>query len=115
MIVCPAAVSTRIPTEPGKFYLRALDVLSGNMKWEYPMPGPGIMWAGTVSTAGGVVFSGDDIGTFFAADSVTGKKLFQFQTGAAIFGPPTSYMLDGRQYVVIPSGTTLTAFTAPKR
>ena len=60
-----------IPTEPGKFYLRALDVSSGELKWEYPMPGPGVMWAGTVSTAGGVVFSGDDDGNLVAVDART--------------------------------------------
>ena len=45
----------------------------------------------------------------------TGRKLFQFQTGAAIYAPPTSYAIDGRQYVVIPSGATLTAFALPRR
>ena len=50
-----------------------------------------------------------------AADSTTGKKLYSYQTGAAIFGPPTSYQVDGRQYVVMPSGSTLTAFALPVR
>lgn len=72
------------------------------------------VWAGVLATAGGIVFSADDVGTFFAAESTTGKKLYEFHTGAAIFGPPTSYMIDDRQYVVIPSGTTLTAFALPK-
>jgi outer membrane protein assembly factor BamB len=70
-------------------------------------------WAGVLATAGGVVFSGDHDGNFFAADSQTGRKLFQFQTGAALFAPPTSYAIDGRQYVVMPSGATLTAFSLP--
>jgi len=61
------------------------------------------------------VFSGDHEGNFFAADSKTGRKLFQFQTGAAIFAPPTSYAIDGRQYVVIPSGADLTAFALPAK
>ena len=68
----------------------------------------------SLATAGGVVFSADHDGTFFAADSTTGKKLYEFQTGAAIYAPPTSYLLDGRQYVVMPSGATLTAFALPK-
>jgi alcohol dehydrogenase (cytochrome c) len=62
-----------------------------------------------------VVFSGDSQGMFFAADSKTGQKLFQYQTGAEIFAPPTTYSIDGRQFVVIPSGATLTAFALPKR
>jgi alcohol dehydrogenase (cytochrome c) len=92
--------------------LRAIDPTTGERKWEITYADAG--WAGVLATAGGVVFSGDHEGTFFAADSVTGKKLFQFQTGAQIFAPPTSYMTDGRQWVVIPSGTTITAFTLPK-
>jgi hypothetical protein len=45
---------------------------------------------------------------------LTGKKLYEYQTGSAIFAPPTTYLLDGRQYVVIPSGATLIAFALPK-
>ena len=67
-----------------------------------------------LATAGGVVFSADHDGNFFAADSMTGKKLYSYQTGAAIYAPPTSYQIEGRQYVVMPSGSTLTAFALPK-
>ena len=62
-------------------------------------------WAGVLATAGGVVFSGDHDGTFFAADSTTGKKLFEFQTGVGdLSRRRRRYLLDGRQYVVMPSG-----------
>ena len=93
--------------------LRAIDATTGERKWQIPYGDAG--WAGVLATAGGVVFSGDHEGNFFAADSKTGQKLFQFQTGAALYGPPTTYAIDGRQYVVIPSGATLTAFALPKR
>jgi alcohol dehydrogenase (cytochrome c) len=92
--------------------LRAIDPLTGDRKWELKYDGAG--WAGVLATAGGVVFSGDHDGSFFAVDSRTGKQLFTYQTGAPLFGPPTSYLLDGRQYVVIPSGGTLTAFALPR-
>ena len=93
--------------------LRAIDATTGERTWEIKYADAG--WAGVLATAGGVVFSGDHDGGFFAASSQTGEKLFQFQTGAQIFGPPTSYAIDGRQFVVIPSGATLTAFALPKR
>ena len=48
-----------------------------------------------------------------AADSQTGKELWRYQTGAPIYAPPTTYMIDGRQYVVMPAGMTLTAFAVP--
>src|SRR5579871_1859156 len=93
--------------------LRAIDVTTGERKWQIPYADAG--WAGVLATAGGVVFSGDHEGNFFAADSKTGQKLFQFQTGAPIFGPPTTYTIDGRQFIVIPSGATLTAFALPRK
>ena len=92
--------------------LRALDAATGERKWEIPYADAG--WAGVTATAGGVVFSADHEGTFLVADSTTGKKLYEYQTGAAIFAPPTTYLLDGRQYVVMPSGSVLTAFALPK-
>lgn len=93
--------------------LRAIDPATGERKWEILYEDAG--WAGVLATAGGVVFSGDHQGNFFAADSKTGQKLFQFQTGAAIFAPPTTYAIDGRQYVVIPSGATVTSFALPAK
>jgi len=101
-----------IVPEPKRYgALRALDPVTGERKWEITYDDAG--WAGVLATAGGVVFSGDHDGNFFAADSQSGRKLFTYQTGAAIFAPPTSYAIDGRQYVVIPSGATLTSFALP--
>jgi alcohol dehydrogenase (cytochrome c) len=91
--------------------LRAIDPLTGDKKWEILYDDAG--WAGVLATAGGVVFSGDHQGVFFAADSQTGRKLFEYQTGAAIYAPPTSFAIDGRQFVIIPSGADLTAFSLP--
>jgi len=88
------------------------DPLTGTRKWELAYGDAG--WAGVLATAGGVVFSGDHQGAFFAADSNTGRKLYEYQTGAAIYAPPTSYAIEGRQYVVIPSGADLTAFALPR-
>jgi alcohol dehydrogenase (cytochrome c) len=92
--------------------LRAIDASTGERKWEITYGDAG--WAGVTATAGGVVFSADHEGTFIVADSMTGKKLYEYQTGAAIFAPPTTYLLDGRQYVVMPSGSTMVAFALPR-
>jgi alcohol dehydrogenase (cytochrome c) len=93
--------------------LRALDPVTVTKKWEIRYEGAG--WAGVLATAGGVVFSGDHEGNFFAADSKTGQKLFNYQTGSTIFAPPTTYMIGDRQYVIIPSGANLTAFALPRK
>jgi alcohol dehydrogenase (cytochrome c) len=88
--------------------LRAIDPLTGERKWEIKHPTPS--WAGVLTTAGGVVFSGTLEGHVLAADAKTGKELWRYQTGAPIYAAPTTYLLDGKQYVVMPAGMTLTAF-----
>ncbi len=95
----------QIPREPGKFFLRALDPKTGARKWEYPMTGPATMWAGTVSTAGGLVFFGDDDGQLVAVDSQDGRHLWHFNMGQPLTASPVTYMTGGRQYVAIAAQT----------
>ncbi len=88
-----------IPTEPGQFFLRAFDPKTGQRIWEYPMTGPTTTWAGTVSTAGGLVFFGDDDGQLVAVDAKTGKYLWHYYMGQALSASPITYRVDGKQYV----------------
>ena len=62
---------------------------------------------GTMSTAGGVVFQGDIKGWFKAVDAKTGKLLWKFNTGSGITAAPMTYTLDGKQYIAVVSGRTL--------
>ncbi len=100
----------QIPAEPGQFYLRALDAATGSQRWEYKMPGPATMWAGTVSTAGGLVFTGDDDGNLVALDSRSGKDLWHFYTGHTLYASPMTFQLDGRQYVTIAAESDVFTF-----
>jgi PQQ-dependent dehydrogenase (methanol/ethanol family) len=99
-----------ISKEPGKFYLRALDPRNGDMRWEYPMTGHGDMWAGTVSTAGGVVFFGDDDGQLVAVDAATGRHLWHYYLGQTLTASPITFMADGIQYVTIAAATSVFTF-----
>ncbi|PYR14204.1 MAG: hypothetical protein DMG00_04355 [Acidobacteria bacterium] len=93
--------------------LRAIDPATGERRWEFRFPTPSM--AGVTSTASGVVFAGDNEGNFLAFEGRTGKNLWRYQTGASIWGAAAmTYMLDGRQFVVIPSGGTLMAFALPE-
>lgn len=93
--------------------LRAIDASTGERKWEVRYTTPSL--AGVMSTASGLVFAGDNEGNFMAVDAKTGKPLWHYPTGASIWGAAaTTFMLDGRQYVLIPSGTTLVAFALPQ-
>jgi alcohol dehydrogenase (cytochrome c) len=82
--------------------LKAIDPLTGKTKWEQPSDIP--RFSGVLSTAGGVVFSGQLTGEFEAFDADTGKKLWQFQTGSGIEGQPVTWQQDGVQYVAVASG-----------
>ena len=93
--------------------LRAIDPITAERKWEFRYPT--LSGSGVLSTASGLVFAGDGDGNLLAFESKTGKNLWHYQTGAALRNTSgTTYMLDGRQYLLVPSGTTLTAFALPR-
>ena len=60
-----------------------------------------------LSTAGGLVFHGDIKGWFKALDAKTGKTLWKFNAGSGITAAPMTYELDGKQYIAVVSGRTL--------
>ena len=92
--------------------LRAIDPTTGDRKWEFRYPTPTL--AGVMSTASGLVFAGDSEGNFTAVDARTGKPLWHYPMGASIWGAAAmTFMLDGRQHIVIASGNTLVAFALP--
>jgi alcohol dehydrogenase (cytochrome c) len=82
--------------------LKAIDPDTGDIKWEYKNGAP--LWAGVMSTAGGLVFTGTPEGEFIAFDDETGEKLWSFQTGSGIVGQPITWEQDGEQYVTVISG-----------
>jgi len=89
--------------------LRAIDPATGERKWEFRYPT--VSSSGVLSTASGLVFNADGDGNILAFDSRTGKNLWHYQTGSGIRATAgTTYMLDGKQYLLVPSGSTLVAF-----
>jgi alcohol dehydrogenase (cytochrome c) len=95
---------TRITDPDGmRGYLNAIDPMTGKSKWKIPFKSPN--WAGTLVTAGGLVFTGELTGEFIAVDQDTGKIVWQFQTPSGIIGQPITWEHNGKQYVTITSGT----------
>jgi alcohol dehydrogenase (cytochrome c) len=93
--------------------LRAIDPATGDRKWEFRYLSPST--AGLLTTASGLIFSGDNDGNLLALDSRGGKLLWRYQMGANMHGTsPITYMLDGRQQLLVPAGTTLTAWALPQ-
>ena len=81
--------------------------LSGKAKWRHEFPGGG--GGGLLVTAGDVLFSGDGSGNFVAFDATNGRPLWHSRIGNPSNAPQT-YMVDGRQHVLIAVGDTLYAF-----
>jgi len=67
------------PDPEPRGYLKAIDPLTGKSKWETGFKSPN--WAGTLVTAGGLVFTGTLTGEFIAVDVDTGKLLWQRDLG----------------------------------
>jgi len=82
--------------------LKAIDPDTGEIRWEYRNDAP--LWAGVMTTAGGLVFTGNPEGRFIAFDDETGDVLWSFQTGSGIVGQPVTWEMDGEQYVSVISG-----------
>ncbi len=82
--------------------LRAFDVQKRKWLWEIPSPLP--VFAGVLATKSGLVFTGDQLGFFYAVDAKSGKVLWKYQTGSGINASPITYEIGGRQYVAILSG-----------
>jgi alcohol dehydrogenase (cytochrome c) len=100
----------RIRSEPGQKILLAFDVPARKPVWRYPQVGPGESWGGTMTTAGGLVFFGDDTGEFEAVDAQTGRALWHFNTGQIMHASPMSYAVDGVQYVCVAAGSDVFSF-----
>lgn len=99
--------------EPGKKpvrILRALDLRTGEIKWEIPQIGTANSWGGTLATATGLVFFGEDSGAFAAADATNGKVLWTFQTNVNWKASPMAYQFDGKELIAVAAGPSIMAF-----
>jgi alcohol dehydrogenase (cytochrome c) len=83
-------------------FLRAVDPATGAIRWETPLGAPAN--GGTLSTAGNLVFTGDQLGRIIAFDARTGEELWSYKTGSSVIAPPITYRLDDRQYLAVVSG-----------
>src|SRR5271165_64859 len=101
------------PDEHAQKVLLALSIPDGKTVWRYPQVGQGESWGGTLTTAGELVFFGDDAGSLEAVEARTGRALWHFNTGQTIYASPMSYAVDGVQYVAVSAGSNLFTFSLP--
>src|SRR6202453_2115010 len=91
-----------VPTEASAGTLSGVNYHTRKIKWQVKTPEP--MIGGILATAGGLVFTGEGNGKFAAYNSSNGKELWSFRAGAGVNAPPSSYMLGGKQYIVVGAG-----------
>jgi alcohol dehydrogenase (cytochrome c) len=83
--------------------LQAWNLRTGERAWTQEFGSP--MWGPVMTTAGGLVFTGGTNDRYFRAfDAATGRILWQYRTNSGITGVPTSFEVDGVQYIAVQSG-----------
>ncbi|MBV8843455.1 MAG: PQQ-dependent dehydrogenase, methanol/ethanol family [Bryobacterales bacterium] len=104
----PNLVLNDRPEEQGYGFVRAFDMKTGDKKWEFKMGD--VTYAGVLSTASDLVFSGGREGYFYALNARTGELLWRTALGGQVNSGPMSYMVDGKQYIAVAAGSSLFAF-----
>ena len=90
--------ATTFTRTPRTGIIAALDVTTNKLAWRYQWPEQ--CYSGTLATAGQLLFVGRSDGRLTALDSVTGRQLWEFQTGAGMHAPASTFEYQGKQYVL---------------
>jgi alcohol dehydrogenase (cytochrome c) len=92
-------------------HLDAIDYKTGRTVWDHHYPSnTGGAMSGVLTTAGRLLFTGDNAGNLIAFDPANGNPLWHSRIGQ-VSNAPETYMLDGHQYLLSAAGDTLFAFT----
>ena len=91
-------------------FIEAGDPKTGKTAWRHEI-GDGEGSAGILTTAGKVLFTGDNANNLLALDPATGKTIWHVKLGARMLTGATTFELDGKQYLLVPAGNVLFAWT----
>ena len=86
----------------------ALDALTGEPQWKFEMTD--VTSSGILTTASDLLFTGTRSGYFQALDARTGDLLWRTSLGGQITNGPMTFEVDGRQYVAVIAGHSLSTF-----
>ena len=78
--------------------IAAMDMTTNKVVWRYRWPEQ--CYSGTLATGGDLLFVGRNDGRLTALDSRTGEQLWEFQTGAGMHAPMSTFVHEGKQYVL---------------
>lgn len=103
---------------PARRVLLAIDPLTGECAWKHVYPSlndaPTTVGPSVLSTASGLVVTGDDQRNAIVYSADRGRILWHHELGANESGGIITYMLDGKQYVVFGAGDSLYAWSVPE-
>jgi PQQ-dependent dehydrogenase (methanol/ethanol family) len=85
--------------EVGAASLLAWDPVAGKPRWR--IKHQGVSGGGTLTTAGNLLFQGLSDGRLVAYTADKGDKVWEVQLGNAVIAAPSTWSLDGRQYVSV--------------
>lgn len=95
--------------------LRAIDPMTGDVKWAQPSDIP--RNAGILSTGGDLIFTGAQTGEVEAFNADTGEKVWEYFVGTGVVGQPATWSHEGKQYIttVVGSGAVYALFSGDER
>jgi alcohol dehydrogenase (cytochrome c) len=97
------------PSHAGVGSIHAISAETGETLWTYDQRA-GVL--SLLSTQAGLLFGGDTNGRFRALDQRTGEVLWEINLGSPVSGYPITFAVDGKQYVAVSTGSSLTAMGA---
>jgi alcohol dehydrogenase (cytochrome c) len=103
----------RVAGDNSQKILLAYDLDKQSFAWRYPQIGHAHSSGGTMTTAAGLVFFGDDAQSFEAVDAGSGKPLWHFNTGQNFSASPMTYRVGNKQFVAIAAGSDIFSFALP--
>ncbi len=98
------SILTVLPFGSTQGHLTAIDSNTGEIKWKFAMEDKTSCYSGSTTTAGNLVFVGQNDGRLLALSADEGEKLWEFQTGAGANSTVTTFEKDGKQYVMFVAG-----------
>jgi alcohol dehydrogenase (cytochrome c) len=101
------ATTSNMYVVPGADHIsevQAWNVDTGKKAWSHNFA-KSPNWGPILTTGGGLVFSGGTNDRLFRAfDAATGEVLWEFPTNSGVYAPPSSFSVDGKQYIAVVSG-----------
>jgi alcohol dehydrogenase (cytochrome c) len=90
--------NTTFAPVPRSGIIAALDVTTNKVVWRFRWTDQ--CYSGVLATGGSLLFVGRADGRLTALDSTTGQQLWEFQTGAGMHAPVSTFEYKGKQYVL---------------